>query len=91
MDRGAVERCEAILKRMEGLALEGRTELQPDTVSFNTVIDALAQSGQHGAQRRAETLLYRMESLANDLSFPCEPDTLSFNIVINSWAKVRRW
>ena len=74
---------------MEALALEGRTELQPDTVSFNTVIDALAQSGQRGAQRRAEILLERMEVLSKgETSFPCEPDTLSFNIVINSWAKV---
>ena len=89
-DWEAVKRCEAILKRMEGLALEGRTELQPDTVSFNTVIDALAQSGQRGAPQRAEVLLQRMETLAKDLSFPCEPDTFSFNIVINSWAKVGR-
>lgn len=75
---------------METLALEGRSELQPDTVSFNTVLDALAQSGQRGAQRRAEVLLERMEALSKgEYDFPCEPDTLSFNIVINSWAKVR--
>lgn len=73
---------------MVNLALDGRAELQPDTVSFNTMIDALSKSGQRGAQRQAEILLGQMETLANDLSFPCQPDTQSFNIVINSWTKV---
>lgn len=76
---------------MEGLALEGRTEMQPDTISFNTVIDTLAQNGKRGAQRRAEILLERMETLSKgEFLFPCEPDTFSFNIVIHSWAKVGR-
>lgn len=90
-DKGAAIRCEVILKRMEGLALEGRTELAPDTVSFNTVIDTLARSGLRDAQRRAEMLLERMDVLSSSdahVSFPCEPDTASFNTVINSWAKV---
>ena len=74
---------------MEGLSSEGRTELMPDTVSFNTVIDALARSGSHGAPQRAEVLLQRMDDLSKgDAKFPCEPDTRSFNIVINGWAKV---
>lgn len=87
-DMGAAAgRSEAILKRMEGLALKGRTELQPDTISFNTLMDTLARSGQRDAPRRTEILLHRMHDLSKNLSFPCEPDTLSFNIVINSWAK----
>lgn len=75
---------------MEALALEGRTELQPDTVSFNSVFDTLARSGQRGAQRRAEALLERMEDLSKgETCFPCEPDTTSCNVVINCWSKVR--
>jgi len=41
-----VDRCLDILRRMEKFAKAGRTELAPDTISFNIVIDALAQDSQ---------------------------------------------
>lgn len=67
---------------MEDLSVD-RKELEPDTISFNTVISALSR--QRGSERRAEQLLLRMESLNRP---GCEPDVLSFNAVINCWAKV---
>ena len=75
--RGAAERCEDILDRMEGLYEQGRKEMQPNTTSFNTVIDALARSGERGYEYRAEDLLERMEELSNrhaDLKDSCKPN-----------------
>jgi pentatricopeptide repeat protein len=55
----------------------GRTELQPDTTSFNTVLDALAKSKEENVEHRAEALLRKMEDLASlnaSLSSTCRPD-----------------
>ena len=49
---------------MEDLCIEhGRYQVQPDTISFNTVMDALARSRERGKERRAEALLQRMDDL----------------------------
>ena len=53
---------------MEDLCLQhGRLQVQPDTTSFNTVIDALARGRERGRERRAEALLQRMDDLDNTL------------------------
>ena len=65
------------MDRMEGLYEQGRKEMQPNTTSFNTVIDALARSGERGSEYRAEDLLERMEELSNrhaDLKDSCKPN-----------------
>ena len=61
---------------MIDLYTEGRIEMQPDTTSFNTVIDALAKSRESKVESRAERLLERMEALSSDggLGISCKPD-----------------
>jgi hypothetical protein len=62
---------------MESLYEQGRKEMQPNTTSFNTVIDALARSGERGSEYRAEVLLERMEELSNrhaELKDTCKPN-----------------
>lgn len=52
-----------------------RPELKPGTTSFNTVIDTLAKSKEHGREQRAENLLEQMEELDRiDESICCTPD-----------------
>lgn len=88
----ARERCERALQRMEELYFEGQTELQPNTISFNTVLDALAQCTERDSARRAEQLLEHMDQLSSRddrLSETCRPDVLSFNSVLNGWARSR--
>jgi hypothetical protein len=75
--RDAAKRGEDILDRMESLYEQGRKEMQPNTTSFNTVIDALARSGERGSEHRAEDLLERMEELSNrhaELKDTCKPN-----------------
>ena len=46
---GDVERAEAIVRRMENLSeQDGYTDLRPDTVTFNTLINAYAKKRDGG-------------------------------------------
>jgi hypothetical protein len=85
MERGAATRCEEILDRMINLKRAGQ-ELQPDTTSFNTVLDALAKSSEGDCERRAEELLETMQELSSDddeLGLSCKPDQ-----VVSSFCRV---
>ena len=80
---------------MEDLYIKsGRSELAPNTISYNTVISAYARSGEVGAERRAEALLRRMNELSTledtrEAFATCRPDSISYNTVINSWSRSR--
>jgi hypothetical protein len=55
----------------------GRSELQMNTTTYNTVIDALAKSNERGSERRAEQLLEHMDHLSttvDELRHTCHPD-----------------
>lgn len=63
---------------------QGRTEMMPDTTSFNTVVDALSKSREEKTERRAEKLLERMQVLStkNDsLKLNCSPDQVVSSFV----------
>jgi PPR repeat family len=91
--RYALERSEIILKRMEELCANGRPELRPSTVSYNTVLDCLSQSKDRDSAVKAERLLEYMDEQSNrddDLWHDsCRPDEFSFNTVLNCWARSR--
>ena len=84
-----MERCESILERLQQLRADGRVELQPNTTSFNCVIDCLAHSNERGREQRAEAVLHRMNALKDvdpELYDVCKPDQLTFNILLKCWA-----
>lgn len=62
-------------------------DVKPDTYTYNTLINALAKSGDGGAAARAEEILAIMEQRfqAGDKSF--KPNTRSHTSVIDAWAK----
>ena len=62
-ERGAAQRAESILKRMQELHEAGNPDVKPNTISFNSVISAWANSGERGAAERAEAILKRMQEL----------------------------
>ena len=65
---------------MVEIGKSGQKELQPYAMSFNTVIDCFARSGEVDAEWRAEELLGKMDELAK-LGDPSEPDTVSRSIL----------
>jgi len=55
----------------------GRSELRPETASFNSVIDALVKSQEPAREKRAEALLEQMDELSLEdemLSECCRPN-----------------
>ncbi len=62
-------------------------KLRPDTTTFNSVIDAWAQSDCHDAPIRAVAILKKMNGLRVAGKIACKPDVVSYNCVIAAWAK----
>ena len=57
---------------------------QPDTITYNAVLYALAQSSEAGAALRAETLFKEMMQPSTNVTV----DTTSFNTVLYAWARL---
>mmetsp|Transcript_16185 Transcript_16185/g.33877 ORF Transcript_16185/g.33877 Transcript_16185/m.33877 type:complete len:806 (+) Transcript_16185:70-2487(+) len=90
----AAENAEAILHRLfvayDDMLNKGETgsyvqELKPNSVVFNSVIDAWARSGSPLAGEKAEALLQRMKELSMLPEYDIRPDTISFNTCIKAW------
>ena len=60
--KGAAEKAELLLEQMIDKSREGRSNVKPNTITVNCVLDALAKSGEKGAAARAENVLSRMEN-----------------------------
>jgi pentatricopeptide repeat protein len=54
--------------------------VEPDLVTYNSVINAWSKSGLRDAGEKSQVLLQRMEELG------LKPDTISFNAAISAWA-----
>lgn len=88
------ERAQFILNRMNDFRRqiefrekdsEYAQELEPDTVVYNSVIDAWARSKDPIAGTKAEELLFEMEEMKR-LGGNISPDTITYNTVINCHA-----
>lgn len=78
----SADRAEALLRKMESGNI---AHVKPNTISYNTCIDAYAQNGDG---ENAEALLNRMEELFQTrVNMECKPNTRSYNSVINAYAK----
>jgi len=64
---------------MEKLNSEGYSDLSPDTVTFNTVMKALATCGESGASHKANQSLQRMEKSYEQGDTRLKPDLLTYN------------
>lgn len=90
-NKAAALRAMAILEEMKKMASSSSTRIdcQPDTITFNTVIKAITNSGG-GAQaaRESEKLLNRMWQLYyEDGQSNAKPDVITYSSVIDCWAK----
>lgn len=88
--KGAAQKAEGLLKRMEELHEAGNTNLQPSARVYTSVISAWANSNEAGSALRAEILLKLMWALykrGRDESV--KPNVQTFTSVINAWARSR--
>jgi pentatricopeptide repeat protein len=65
---------------------DGR-KLQPDIISYNSVLAALAKDPEAGSNERAEALLERMERLSKSGKTYARPNKISFTTVIDAWSR----
>lgn len=89
------ERSEYILERLiefkeklESSEIDRKyaEQLSPDTVIYNSVLDAWARSGDPRAGTKAEAILVQMEEQSRKGFKNAAPDSITFNTVINCHA-----
>jgi pentatricopeptide repeat protein len=87
----ALSRAEQLLDEMERRAYEtGDPELKPNTFTYNTLINALAKSGEIGAASRAERILTSMhKKYTEEGNKALKPTKWTYNNVINACALTR--
>ena len=70
--------------------------VQPNVVTYTTLLDIWAKSNRRDAPLRAQAILQQMHEQASrgvDSNNPSEtvaPNTLSYNAVLNAWARSGR-
>eukprot|EP00804_Cyclotella_cryptica_P003272 CCRYP_010501-RA/>CCRYP_010501-RA protein AED:0.04 eAED:0.04 QI:149/1/1/1/1/1/4/351/772 len=70
---------------MNGNQSDYAEELKPNSVVFNSVIDAWASSGSPVAGEKAESLVNKMETYSRMDYYDVRPDTITFNTCIKAW------
>jgi len=83
-DIGAAEKAERLLLSM--LTSNDSLAVRPNTITFNTVIDAWSKSNEPKGAARAEKLLKTMQKLHEEGYPDVRPDTYSFASVLNAYA-----
>lgn len=81
-------KAELLLQKMEEKYESGEEHLKPNTVTFNSVMDAWAKSsgGTLGA-RKAEALLEKMHQQYRAGDTHVQPNVMSYNTVLSAWAR----
>lgn len=84
-----IQFTEALLLRLIKEASNSNdTRVQPTVVTFSTVINAYARSGNEEAAERAEKLLALSQSLFEENGWTdAEPNTVVYTSVVNAWAR----
>jgi len=81
------ERAEAILDRVESLYESGQLDVQPDTVCYNAVINALGWSDMKRKSEKAYRLYQRMmEAYESGRNSSVKPDIITCNSILNACA-----
>ena len=82
---GNVEQSEQLLQDM---LTQENNMVQPDTISFTTLLNAYAQQGTHASMARAETLLEQMHELFQAGYEDIQPNTVSYTTVMDGYARL---
>jgi pentatricopeptide repeat protein len=80
---GMGQKAMELLEWLESRSKSGRTELQPDIISYNIVITALAKSRDPGSVGRAERLLERMAASDSQV----KPNLISYGSLLDAYGK----
>ena len=65
--------------------MQGKSPITPNTILFNTAINAHAKSNEVNAIQRAEEILQIMKDLTNQGCLGVAPDSFTFGTLISTW------
>lgn len=88
--KGATEKAERILNRMESRSKEfgDDPDVRPNVRTYNSLLNAYAKSGEQDSPYKAEEILTHMVKLYESTgNHEVQPDVTSFSTVINAWAR----
>jgi len=85
-DRDAPFRAEAVLARMETMAVFKRSTAKPNTYTYNGILNCWAKSASDisEAAQKADDILSRMEEGGHNMP---APDLVSYCTVVNAWSR----
>eukprot|EP00957_Ditylum_brightwellii_P016793 1264033-Ditylum_brightwellii.AAC.1 len=63
--------------------------LEPDVITYNSVMNAWINSGHMNAAKKAEFILQKMIQASSKKGNAVQPNTVSYNTAINAWSKSR--
>lgn len=86
---GNGERAENMLRKMDSNESDRHPNCKPNTMTYNSVMNAYAKSSDANAAEKAEKLLFEMKKRVEEEGHDCSvmPDFFSFSTVINAWAR----
>lgn len=82
-----IVRAELLLNKMQSLHNDGNENVSPDSFSFASVLNALANSAGDGSAERAEKILQMQEQLYKDGNEKVKPNTICFSTVIKAFSR----
>jgi hypothetical protein len=82
-----VARAELLLKKMQKLHEDGYEDVSPDTFSFASVLNALANSSIEGSAEKAEKILDMQQQLYKDGNQMVKPNAVCFSTVIKAYSR----
>jgi len=77
----AAQKAEAILKYMD---LKG---LRPNTITYNTILHAIAVGNQVDKALKAENIVQRMKHRHKKYGEDCMPDVYTYHALIKAWSR----
>ena len=78
------------LRQMQTLYEEGDSDMKPETVTFNSVLQAFSVSRYPDAAEKCQSILDQMQNLYSAGNTSVKPDSWTYNIVMNAWSKQKR-
>ena len=81
--KGNVEQVESLINHMR------KKQIEPTTVMFNILLNAIVQSNEQDAATRSEKVLRQMERDHNSGNVHCKPSLVSYITCINALARSR--
>jgi len=72
---------------MEKQYKDGNHKVKPNTITYNSVANAWAKSGESDAARKAEAIVQKMADLSQNGDNDVKPNLISFTTVLDAWSR----